>query len=141
VDSRSGLGAGTPAKTALLVEGVAEWRDSTSEMLERHGFHVLVAQDGGSALRLSRGFEGVLDLVLTDVVMPDMQGTELADAVGLDRPGVVVIYKTAYARRTLAELGLRPTVLLEKPFDEAQLLEALARSLPPEPSGGERRAG
>jgi CheY-like chemotaxis protein len=123
-----------------VVEGVAEWRDATREMLERQGFRVLMCADGPSALEQSRTFHADLELLLTDVVMPTMQGTELADAIRIDRPGIAVIYKTAYARQTLGEHGLRPVMLLEKPLEEADLLDALARVLSDASVRSSRRA-
>ena len=123
-------GGGAPPRTALVVEGVSEWRDSTRDILERHGFQVLMSVDGDDALALSRSHVAHIDLLLTDVVMPTMQGPELADALRVDRPGMAVVYKTAYARHTLAELGIRPVMLLEKPVDEAELLDMLACVMP-----------
>jgi hypothetical protein len=123
-----------------VVEGVADWRDVTRDMLERQGFRVLMCADGPSAIERSRSFHADLDLLLTDVVMPTMQGTELADAIRIDRPGIAVIYKTADARQTLAEPGLRPVMLLDKPLEETALLDALARVLPAASDRGSRHA-
>jgi two-component system, cell cycle sensor histidine kinase and response regulator CckA len=133
-------GAGARTRTALVVEGVAEWRDTTRAMLERHGYKVLMSVDGDQALAVSRTFDDHIDLLLTDVVMPTMQGPELADAIRADRPSLAVIYKTAYARHTLAELGIRPVMLLEKPVDETELIDTLARVLPDAPGRTSRYA-
>jgi len=116
--------------TALVVEGVPDWRDPIRAMLERQGFGVLMCADGPSALERSRSFHAEIELLVTDVVMSTMEGTELADAIRIDRPGIAVIYKTAYARDTLSEHGIRPAMLLEKPVEEAALRNALARVLP-----------
>jgi len=140
VAGRAGRGAEARSRTALVVEGVPDWRDPTRAMLERQGFRVLMCGDGPSALEQSRSFHGPLDLLLTDVVMPSMQGTDLADAIRIERPGIAVIYKTAYARHTLAELGIGPVMLLEKPVEESALLDALARVLPDAPDRSSRHA-
>jgi PAS domain S-box-containing protein len=112
-------------RTALIVEDESGLREVIRRMLERHGYTVLVAADGPSAISLSREHEGDIHVLLTDVVMPRMQGTELADAIKADRPDVAVIYMTGYARDAFSEKGTRPTALIEKPFREEELLALL----------------
>jgi CheY-like chemotaxis protein len=112
-------------RTALIVEDESGLREVIRRMLERHGYSVLVAADGPSAIALSREHEGEIHVLLTDVVMPRMQGTELADAIQADRPDVLVIYMTGYARDAFSESGTRPTALIEKPFREEELLALL----------------
>ncbi len=112
-------------KTVLVVEDERALRTMTREILERNGFVVLDAGDGQSALELSRGHEGAIDVLLTDVVMPQMQGTELADAIRLERPDVAVVYMTGYAKEAFRDRGVRPVALVEKPVAEEQLLEVL----------------
>ena len=112
-------------KTILVVEDERGLRTTTREILERNGFVVLEAGDGQSALDLSHEYEGVIDVLLTDVVMPQMQGTELADAIRLERPEVVVVYMAGYAKEAFRDRGVRPVALVEKPVSEAQLLDVL----------------
>jgi hypothetical protein len=112
-------------RTALVVEDEAGLREVIRRMLERHGYSVLVAADGPSAIALSREHDGAIDVLLTDVVMPRMQGTELADAIAIDRPDIVVVFMTGYARDAFADSGARPTALIEKPFREEELLAVL----------------
>ena len=114
----------------LVVDDEPELRGQTRLMLERNGYDVVVAGDGQSALALSRHHGGTIDLLLTDVVMPAMQGTELADAIRLQRPGIAVVYMTGYSKEALGDPGMRPVALVEKPFDEQTLLEVLRRHLP-----------
>jgi two-component system cell cycle sensor histidine kinase/response regulator CckA len=90
-----------------------------------HGYTVLVAADGPSGIALSRGHEGAIDVLLTDVVMPRMQGTELADAIRVDRPDIAVVFMTGYARDAFADSGTVPAALIEKPFREDELLAVL----------------
>ena len=99
-------------------------------MLERNGFDVLAAADGPAALELSDHHDGDIDLLLTDAVMPEMPGIELADAIRAQHPQTVVIYMSAYAKDAFRD-GPRPVALIEKPVDEAQLLEVLGEHLPP----------
>jgi CheY-like chemotaxis protein len=117
-------------RTVLVVEDESALRDTTREMLERNGYDVLTARDGEAALELSRGHPGVIDVLLTDVVMPKMQGTELADALRAQRPGVAVVYMTGYAKEAFREPGVRPIALVEKPVAEEALLELLESYLP-----------
>jgi two-component system cell cycle sensor histidine kinase/response regulator CckA len=121
--------AGGARRTARVVEGVPAPREATRQMLERNGFDVLVAADGPAAVELSRSHAGDIDLLLTDAVMPEMPGIELADSIRAQRPQTVVVYMSAYAKEAFRD-GARPVALIEKPFDEAQLLEVLGRHLP-----------
>jgi CheY-like chemotaxis protein len=123
----SGSGAG---KTALVVEDEPALRALTREMLERNGYAVVDAGDGEGAIALSEGHSGHIDLLLTNVVMPTMQGTELADAITTQRPGIVVVYMSGYALAAFGDHGARPAAFLEKPFEEKELLEVLQLHLP-----------
>ena len=60
--------------------------------------------------------------------MPEMPGIELADAIRAQHPQTVVVYMSAYAKEAFRD-GARPVALIEKPFDEAQLLEVLGEHL------------
>lgn len=117
-------------RTVLVVEDESMLRDMTREILERNGYNVLTAGDGEAALASSRTFDGVIDVLLTDVVMPRMQGTELADALRLQRPDVVVVYMTGYAKEAFRERGVRPIALVEKPVSEETLLDVIRSFLP-----------
>jgi len=143
-------------RTVLVVDDEPELREQTQQMLERNGDDAVVVGDGQSALALSRHHRGTIDLLLTDVVMPAMQGTELADAIRLQRPGIVVVSMTGYSKEALGDPGMRPealgdpgmrpVALVEKPFDEQTLLGLLRRHLPDSPgqsghSFSPRRAG
>jgi two-component system cell cycle sensor histidine kinase/response regulator CckA len=90
---------------------------------------VLDAGDGEAALRLSRVYEGLIDVLLTDVVMPRMQGTELADSIRLRRPDIVIVYMTGYATEAFRDRGMRPVALVDKPVTEDHLLEVLRQQL------------
>jgi signal transduction histidine kinase len=118
-------------QTALVVEDEAALREVIRRMLERHSYSVLVAADGPSAIALSREHDGDIHFLLTDVVMPRMQGTELADAILAERPDIVVIYMTGYARDAFGGSGTRPTALIEKPFREEDLLAVLRQRARP----------
>jgi len=112
------------------VDDEPELREQTQQMLERNGYDVVAAGDGLSALALSRHHRGTIDRLLTDVVMPARQGTELADAIRLQRPGTAVVSMTGNSEESPGDPGMRPVALVEKPIDEQTLLEVLRRHLP-----------
>jgi two-component system cell cycle sensor histidine kinase/response regulator CckA len=96
--------------------------------LEALGCTVLEAQDGPEALRLLVGRRGAVDLVLSDIVMPGMNGTELADRILADRPEQCVILMSGQAPGGLARIGRREKIVpvLRKPFTPEQLLELVS---------------
>jgi PAS domain S-box-containing protein len=106
-------------ETILLVEDELVVRRLVAEILESHGYSVLQAADGPSALELLRRHTGQLDLLVTDVVMPGMSGPDVAGAVGAMRPGAQVLYISGYADSSVGHHGvLEPGVaFLQKPFD------------------------
>jgi two-component system, cell cycle sensor histidine kinase and response regulator CckA len=112
-------------KTILVVEDERALRTMTREILERNGYAVLDAGDGEAAVELSHDHHGAIDVLLTDVVMPRMQGTELADTIRLQRPDIAVVYMTGYAKEAFRDRAVRPVALVEKPVTEEQLLEVL----------------
>ncbi|HKS99765.1 MAG TPA: ATP-binding protein [Rugosimonospora sp.] len=117
--------------TILVVEDEDALREVSRRILARHGYQVLTAADGPEALALAAGYAGAIHLLLTDVVMPEMLGKELATRmVGL-RPDTQVLYMSGYAQPILASQGtLDPGVaLLHKPFTEVQLLERVRAAL------------
>jgi hypothetical protein len=111
-------------ETILLVEDEKALRDVTSRMLDRNGYHVLTAQDGTEAIELATRYEGDIDLLVTDVIMPRTLGPDLAAAMVALRPGIQVLFISGYAQPVLGAQGtLEPGVtLLEKPFTEPALL-------------------
>jgi two-component system cell cycle sensor histidine kinase/response regulator CckA len=103
----------TGHETLLLAEDEAGIREMTRVYLESLGYKVLPAADGDEALRVSREYAGVIDLLVTDVVMPGIRGDDLARAVRRERPGIAVLIISGYAEQ--GQLGER-TAVLEKPF-------------------------
>jgi two-component system, cell cycle sensor histidine kinase and response regulator CckA len=113
-------------ETVLLVEDEAGVRSITANMLRRQGFQVLEAACGADALALFREQGGAVDLVLTDVVMPQMGGGELAEALARLRPGLKVVFMSGYTEDVLAKYNVSAEAgLLQKPFT----LEALGRAV------------
>jgi CheY-like chemotaxis protein len=114
-------------ETILLAEDSAALREMAREYLEGLGYAVLEAASGAEALRTAKEFDGTIHLLLTDVVMPEMSGPELARQLATLRPGVKVIYTSGYTNDAIARQGvLDPTVaFIQKPYRP----KALARKV------------
>lgn len=112
-------------ETILLVEDEPEIRRVLARTLERKGYRVLVAEHGGAALVVARAHVGPIDLLITDVIMPEMCGPEVATHLTLMHPSIKVLFISGYTDDHLEEHGvLAPGIeLLEKPFAPTQLLE------------------
>jgi two-component system cell cycle sensor histidine kinase/response regulator CckA len=119
VPTASSLGG---SQTILLVEDDEPVRSLVRTVLERNGYHVLVASDGDEALSLASRHREPIHLLLTDVVMPRMNGRELSDALALLRPGLRTVYMSGYTRGVL-EPG---STFLQKPIVPVALLEMLS---------------
>jgi two-component system, cell cycle sensor histidine kinase and response regulator CckA len=121
IDSQDNL-RGT--ETILLVEDSEPLRKLAKTFLESKGFRVLSAESGEDALRVASRFGGVFDLLLTDVVMPGINGRILAENLLLRQPGMKVLYMSGYTDSFIAGHGvLDPgTHLLHKPFIEDVLV-------------------
>jgi two-component system, cell cycle sensor histidine kinase and response regulator CckA len=118
-------------ETILVVEDQESLRQMIQEILEEQGYRVLAAADGHAALEHVRTHGGPLDLVLTDVVMPRMNGRELGDRVAALRPGIRLLFMSGYSNASVAERGLLDAKadLLQKPFGGARLREAVRQAL------------
>ena len=123
--------------TILVVEDADDLREITELILTRNGYRVITAANGPEALEVVKQRGGAIDLLLTDVVMPLMQGRELAQQVEAMQPGVRVLFMSGYAQPILGVGGALEdgVLLLEKPFTEPALLakveEALGAPLTP----------
>ena len=109
--------------TILLAEDDEAVRAIARETLERAGYRVLAAADGSAALALASAHDGTIDLLVTDVIMPGMNGRELAAALGRRRPGIRVLFASGYTDNVLeGQDALAPGVtLLDKPFTPSDL--------------------
>jgi len=117
----------TTAKTVLVVEDYAGLRDLFGEILTAAGYSTLSAPDGRTALAMASGHAGTIDILLTDVVMPNMLGTDLANEMKRMRPGLRVLYMSGHANPAIAGGAPLPADarLLQKPFMESDLLGLL----------------
>jgi CheY-like chemotaxis protein len=116
--------------TLLLAEDDPIMRRLTRKMLEAHGYQVLEAEDGKSALQVISSHSGMIDVLLTDVVMKGMNGPELVLQLMESHPGMKVVYMSGYTGELVANHGLDSGIrLLEKPFTRADLLKTLDAAL------------
>lgn len=140
-------------ETILLVDDDASLRSMTQLILEQAGYRVLTAGAGPEALQIAKEYPGPIHLLVTDLIMPGMDGAELGRQLGSHRLGIPILYVTAYAVAQLADheivlkrIVLEPGVpILAKPFSlealETSVREVLDRSYqasPPVPPPRER---
>jgi PAS domain S-box-containing protein len=121
--------AGT--ETLLIAEDEDAVRAVAVAALERRGYRVLAAADGSKAIALSRAFAGEIDLLLTDVVMPGMNGRELAEEMERLRPGIRVLFMSGYTDDAvlLAGISTDERTLLPKPFTSLDLARRVRAAL------------
>lgn len=113
--------AGT--EVVLVVEDDPSVRELVRQVLTPLGYKVLATAGGHDALRTSDAYDGPVDLLLTDVVMPGMNGKQLAEVLRMKRPGIKVLFMSGYAHNALLSQGmLEPGVaMIHKPFRTAAL--------------------
>jgi PAS domain S-box-containing protein len=110
-------------ETVLLVEDQDQVRAVAQAILKRSGYQVLAARLADEALLLCEQHQGVIDLLLTDVVMPQLSGVELAKRVALTRPNVRVLYMSGYTDDSIIRHGVLQSEMafLQKPFTPESL--------------------
>ena len=115
----------------LVVEDEEALRAVTERILTRNGYRVLTAAGGQEAVEIARSYQGDIHLLVSDVVMSQMLGKEVAEQVQRIVPGIKVLFMSGYARPVLASQGrLEPNVmLLEKPFSEPELIDKVTQVL------------
>jgi DNA-binding response OmpR family regulator len=105
-------------QTLLLAEDEAGIRNMTRVYLENLGYTVLEAADGNEALHISRQYNGVIDLLVTDVIMPGVRGDDLARILRHERPKITVLFISGFAE--LDKLD-KSAPIVEKPFTFPEL--------------------
>jgi DNA-binding response OmpR family regulator len=106
-------------ETILVVEDEANLRYLARQYLEKQGYRVIEAADGAVAMQIAVAHEGVIHLLLTDVIMPGMNGRELAQRICEIRPNVKVLYMSGYTENVIGQDGMLDAGvrLLQKPFN------------------------
>jgi PAS domain S-box-containing protein len=138
----SGLAEPSPVESAepalraghesiLLVEDEASLRHLAARALRARGFTVLLAADGAEALRVLEAHPEPLDMLVTDVVMPNMDGRELADRLRARMPGLKVLFLSGYMDDALLRRGVFDAheTLLQKPFTPSSLAQRVCEVL------------
>ena len=138
-DHKIGLGSKVEVETVgperqatiLLVEDDEIMRSLTRQLLQEHGYTVVEADDGKSALEWAESHPQPVDLLLTDVVMRRMSGPELVERLHPSRPTLKVVYMSGYTGELIAEREMlqRGITLLEKPFSRTTLLNTIHATL------------
>jgi CheY-like chemotaxis protein len=113
------------------VEDEDALREVARRIFARNGYDVITAASGPEAIEIVRTYQGDIHLLVTDVVMPQMLGKEVAERIRAIKPNIEVLFMSGYARRVLTSQGmLDPNVaLVEKPFTEAELTSMAAQVL------------
>ncbi len=126
-------------ETILLVEDEANLRYLARQYLEKQGYKVIEAADGAVAMQIAVAHEAVIHLLLTDVIMPGMNGRELAQRIAEIRPNVKILYMSGYTENVIGHNGMLDAGvrLLQKPFNlrdlKSKVREVLdATPTPPE---------
>ncbi|MQA28494.1 MAG: response regulator [Luteitalea sp.] len=110
------------SETVLVVEDEEGVRRLGTEALRRHGYAVLEARDSLEALRVVEHHQGIIDLVVTDVVMPHMTGRELAERIRQARPSLKVLFMSGFTHHAVMQRELGPGAsFLQKPFTSGAL--------------------
>lgn len=119
------------AETVLLVEDAGALRKLTHMLLKQHGYRVLAAANGAAALEMIQEKPERINLLLTDVIMPGMNGRAVAERLGVLQPGVKVLYMSGYTDDAIVNHGVLSsgTYLLHKPFSEESLIKKVREVL------------
>jgi DNA-binding NtrC family response regulator len=128
------------AAMVLVVDDETAVRRFACRVLERAGYGVLEATDGAEALEMIESRNGSLEAVVSDIVMPRMNGVELMQLLAVSQPELPVILMSGYATGALTELGIAtPCSIIPKPFSGERLLAEVSRCIR-RPGGGSSAA-
>ena len=131
LDPKAQEKAGRGHETILLVEDDDMVRNLVRETLKRAGYSVLDASSPAQARRAANEFNATIHLLITDVVMPQTNGRELAEQLIVRRPHLKILYMSGYTESAIASSGVstREVAFLQKPFTPAGLIEKVREVL------------
>ncbi len=115
----------------LLVEDDPAVLDLVRRVLDSNGYAVIAARDGAEAMRASREYRGRIRLLVTDVVMPGMDGRALSEEIRRDRPGIKVLFMSGYSADAIGRNGIieEGVELIEKPFTPSEFAAKVRKAL------------
>jgi CheY-like chemotaxis protein len=118
-------------ETVLVADDEPDIRNLVLDVLRPLGYHVLIAASGDEALTASDALQGPVDLLLTDVVMPGMDGKKLADELCSRRPDVKIIFMSGYTDDAIAHHGILDSgvILIQKPLTPGVLARKIREVL------------
>jgi DNA-binding NtrC family response regulator len=126
--SATAPGAVHKREYVLVVDDEPAIRQFAARVLEEEGFGVLLARDGAEALDLIRGGVADLGVVVSDIVMPRLNGVQLLESISTLRPELPVLLMSGYGTTQLAERGIAsPCGVLTKPFSSETLVAEVRR--------------
>ena len=115
---------GHPA-TILLVDDDEALRRLVRGILMQQGFHVIEASDGAEALEVASAYAEPVDLLLTDLIMPKVNGLALARRLLQERPGIGVLYISGFVEKSIVLAKHPESIVLQKPFTPDALITAV----------------
>jgi PAS domain S-box-containing protein len=136
-EAEAGTETGGRGEVVLVVEDEPDVRRMAERILSKSGYSVIGTAEGAEAVTICQPGGQQVDLLLTDVIMPEMLGTELVERIHTLRPDLPVIYMSGYSHEVLAPQALTEnggSAFIEKPFS-AQALRATVRELLDRPGG------
>jgi len=138
VESLGLASADRGSETVLLVEDEQAVRRATAEFLNLQGYTVLEAKDGLDALAVARNHYSAIDLIVSDVVMPNMSGGQMAKEIAHLRPDAKLLFVSGYAGKTVLDHNVvdLETNFLQKPYTLKQLSFKIRAALSPHPRPG-----
>ena len=122
----------TGSETIMVVDDEKDLCKLVGVTLEQLGYKVVNAHSGEEALKLAKENDGMIDLLLTDMVMPGMNGSELARRLGSTRRMMKVLYMSGYPAEVVEEHGIHPSrgdQFMQKPFTPDQLIRKVREVL------------
>jgi CheY-like chemotaxis protein len=121
--------APTPKPVILLVEDESVVREVTRQVLEHAGYQVLESDGPREAMRLAEAHQGRIALLLSDVVMPEMNGLDLARRIQKTQPWLATVFMSGYANPVVMQKAEPRSSYIQKPFTVDVLLAGIADAL------------
>ncbi|MBA4019801.1 MAG: hypothetical protein C0483_21760 [Pirellula sp.] len=138
VDESRDFESAAGKETVLVVEDEQDVRGLVRFVLDMQGYQVLEADSGSAAVQVAAEFQGPIHLLLTDLVMNDLNGRELADLIRRSRPDVNVLFMSGYTEDDIVRRGIKDSrsAFLQKPFSPETLAEKVRQVLDAGPADG-----